>query len=280
MHKLAEAAILGLVQGLTEFLPVSSSGHLILFRDVMGWQLLSDTHLQKLFDVVLHAGTFLALVLYFWRDILQLLRAFLGSLRFGIRDSANRRIAWAIALGTIPAIIAGVAGEELIEEKLGTPVLIAIELILFAFVLLWAERVGRKKRGLKDTRLRDGVLIGCAQALALAPGVSRSGITMTAGLARGMKRETAARFSFLLSIPIVGGAALKGVHDLMKDRGALPEGSTAMFAVGLTTAALSGVLVIGFLLRYVQSRSFTPFVVYRIALGVALLALVAGGVLK
>jgi undecaprenyl-diphosphatase len=280
MHKLLEAAILGLVQGLTEFLPVSSSGHLILFRDLMGWQLLNDEHLNKLFDVVLHAGTFLALVLYFWRDVVQLLGSFLRSLRYGIKNSANRRIAWAIVIGTVPAALAGVAGEKLVERKLGTPLLIAIELIVFALVLLWADRAGRKKRSLKDTRLQDGLFIGLAQAIALAPGVSRSGITMTAGLARGMKRETAARFSFLLSIPIVGGAALKGLHDILKDRAALPDGSMALFAVGLLTAAVSGVLVIGFLLKYLQSRSLTPFVIYRLALGLALLALIATGTLK
>jgi undecaprenyl-diphosphatase len=272
MIDLLRAAILGLVQGLTEFLPVSSSGHLILMRDVFGWQMLGNEHLNKMFDVMLHAGTFLALLLYFYRDIVVLVRAFLVSLRRGIRSSAEGRLAWAIAIGTIPAVVFGVAAQDVIETKLGTPVLVAVELIVFALLLWWAERAGRKQRSLRETGLRDGVWVGLAQALALAPGVSRSGITMTAGLARGMRKETAARFSFLLSIPVVGGTAAYSVLSLIKHPGAMPSDSVGMFVVGLLAAALSGYFVIGYLLRYLQTRSLAPFVVYRIALGLVLLA--------
>ena len=279
MHELIQAAILGLVQGLTEFLPVSSSGHLLLFRDVLGWQLLADDHLNKLFDVVVHAGTFLALLVFFWKDILQLLRAALGQ-KSPSSSPLPPQLAWAIALGTIPAVIAGVAGEEFIEKQLGAPALIAVQLILFALLLLWAERAGRKVRTLKNAGLRDGLVIGIAQALALAPGVSRSGITITAGLALGLTRETAARFSFLLSIPIIGGAAAKSLLDLAQNSAALPDGSLAVFVVGLLTAGLSGFLVIGFLLRYLQTRTLTPFVIYRILLGLTLLLIIAAGTLR
>lgn len=271
MIDLLRAAILGLVQGLTEFLPVSSSGHLILMRDVFGWEMLGNQHLNKMFDVMLHAGTFLALVLYFYKDIVALLRAFVASLRHGVRGNAEGRLAWAIAIGTIPAVVFGVAAQDVIETKLGTPVLVAIQLIVFALILLWAERAGRKQRSLGEAGVRDGVWVGLAQALALAPGVSRSGITMTAGLARGMKKETAARFSFLLSIPVVGGTAAYSVLSLVKHPGAMPSDSVGMFVVGLLAAALSGYFVIGYLLRYLQTRSLAPFVVYRIALGVVLL---------
>lgn len=271
MIDLLRAAILGLVQGLTEFLPVSSSGHLILMRDVFGWEMLGNQHLNKMFDVMLHAGTFLALVLYFYKDIVALLRAFVASLRHGVRGNAEGRLAWAIAIGTIPAVVFGVTAQDVIETKLGTPVLVAIQLIVFALILLWAERAGRKQRSLGEAGVRDGVWVGLAQALALAPGVSRSGITMTAGLVRGMKKETAARFSFLLSIPVVGGTAAYSVLSLVKHPGAMPSDSVGMFVVGLLAAALSGYFVIGYLLRYLQTRSLAPFVVYRIALGVVLL---------
>jgi undecaprenyl-diphosphatase len=271
MVDLIRAAVLGLVQGLTEFLPVSSSGHLILMRDVFGWQMLGNEHLNKMFDVVLHTGTFLALVMYFHRDIVRLARAFAASLRYGIRGDAERRLAWAIALGTIPAAIFGLAAQHLIETKLGTPMLVAAELMIFALILWWAEVAGRKQRALGDAGVRDGVWVGLAQALALAPGVSRSGITMTAGLARGMKKETAARFSFLLSIPVVGGTAAYSILSLIKHPGALPPGSMGMFVVGLLAAAFSGYFVIGYLLRYLQTRSLAPFVVYRLALGAVLL---------
>jgi undecaprenyl-diphosphatase len=271
MVDLIRAAVLGLVQGLTEFLPVSSSGHLILMRDVFGWQMLGNEHLNKMFDVVLHTGTFLALVMYFHRDIVRLARAFAASLRYGIRGDAERRLAWAIALGTIPAAIFGLTAQDLIETRLGTPMLVAAELMVFAVILWWAEVAGRKQRALGEAEVRDGVWVGLAQALALAPGVSRSGITMTAGLARGMKKETAARFSFLLSIPVVGGTAAYSILSLIKHPGALPPGSMGMFVVGLLAAAFSGYFVIGYLLRYLQTRSLAPFVVYRLALGAVLL---------
>jgi undecaprenyl-diphosphatase len=273
--ELLKAAFLGIVQGLTEFLPISSSGHLLLLRQLLGWELLASEHLNKVFDVALHAGTFFALLIYFWRDLLRLLRAFGASLRHGIQGVPERRIAWLILLGTLPAAVAGLLGEQVIEEQLGAPALIAAQLIVFALVLWAADAWGRKVRPLNQVNLMDGLTVGVAQALALSPGVSRSGITMTAGMFLGLTRETAARFSFLLSIPTVGGTALYSLLRLLKHSEALPSDSTGMFVVGMVTAAASGYLCIRYFLRYLQSGSLLPFVLYRLALGGALIAMFA-----
>jgi undecaprenyl-diphosphatase len=274
--ELLKAAILGIVQGVTEFLPISSSGHLILVREVLGWKLLADPHLNKMFDVALHAGTFFALLIYFWKDIGRLLGAFVASLHSGIDGDPERRLVWAIAIGTIPAAIAGVLGEKVIERVLGEPKLVAIELIAFALLLWYADQRGRKRREIGSASLSDGIVLGVAQSLALAPGVSRSGITMTAGLMRGMTRETAARFSFLLSIPIVAGTAAYSALSLVRHN-TLPAGAAPEFLIGMLTATISGYLCVAYFLRYLQTKSLTPFVIYRIVLGVVLLGWMAVG---
>jgi undecaprenyl-diphosphatase len=277
MIELLQAAFLGLVQGLTEFLPISSSGHLLLLRKLLDWELLAGEHLNKVFDVALHAGTFLALVAYFRCDIVRLLRAFGASLRHGIAGVPERRLAWLIVIGTIPAALAGVLGEKVIEDKLGAPALIAGQLVLFALILWAADAWGRRARQLTDANWADGILVGVAQALALSPGVSRAGVTISVGLFLGLTREAAARFSFLLSLPIVGGTALYSLLRLLQHPETVPPGSPGLFAVGLLAAAVSGYLSIRWLLRYLQSRSLLPFVIYRIALGAALLAYVGAG---
>jgi len=268
---LLKAAILGIIQGLTEFLPISSSGHLILARDLLGWNLLANAHLNKIFDVALHAGTFLALVAFFRSDIARLLSAFLASLRHGVGYDPERRLAWAIALGAIPAGVAGVMAERIIEDALRAPLLVATELVVFAVLLWLADRNGRKRRDLSSAGISDGLVVGVAQALALAPGVSRSGITMTACLMRGMTREAAARFSFLLSLPVVGGAAVYSSFSLLSYPGTLPNGAVPIFLVGLVAALISGYLCIRYFLGYLQRHTLTPFVIYRIVLGIALL---------
>jgi undecaprenyl-diphosphatase len=277
MMQLLKAALLGIVQGLTEFLPVSSSGHLLLVEKALHWDLLADPHVGKTFDVALHAGTFLALVIYFRKDVLRLLAAFGASLRYGVKGKEERRLAWFIVIGTVPAAVAGVKWEKVIEEGLGGVTLIAVQLIVFAIVLYLADRLGRKVRRLREANLGDGILVGLAQALALAPGVSRSGITISTGLARGLTRDSAARFSFLLSIPIVGGTAAYSLLKLAKDHAALGGDMPQLFVVGLLAAAISGYLCIRYFLGYLERRSLTPFVIYRIALGVALLAFFRGG---
>ncbi len=270
---LIQATALGIVQGFTEFLPISSSGHLLLVRELTGWELLQDPHLNTVFDVALHAGTFFALILYFWSDILRLFRAFASSLLHGINGDPERRLAWLIVLGTVPAAVAGVAGEDTVESLLRqTPRLIASLLIAFGLLLWLAEWRGRKLRQLSDASWWDGILVGIAQAMALAPGVSRSGVTITMGLARGMKRQTAARFSFLLSIPIVGGAASYSFTSLARKPLALPPDTAVVFLVGMLAATISGYLCIRYFLRYLQTRALAPFIIYRLVVGVALLA--------
>ncbi len=272
-----QAIILGIVQGLTEFLPVSSSGHLILVPWLFNWHvLLEDPELNKTFDVALHLGTFFSLVVYFWRDIGRLLAAWWRTLARRRVDSTDGKLAWLIILSTVPAAIVGVALEDVIVNTLGKPWMIAVLMIVFAGVMYAIDRLARHEREMTQMSWFDALLIGAAQALALAPGVSRSGVTMVTGLALRLKREAAARFSFLMSIPVVGGAAAyKGFAVATEG---LPAGTAMPFAVGMASAALSGFAAIWFLLAYLRSHDFTPFVLYRLAVGVGALVLIAVGV--
>jgi undecaprenyl-diphosphatase len=266
------AIVLGIVQGLTEFAPVSSSGHLILVPWLLGWAKLGSAALDKAFDVALHAGTFVGVVVYFWPQVLRLL-AGTGRLlaRRRIEGDDDRRLALMVLISTIPGAAAGYFAEDLIEQRLGTPLLVAIEIVAFGLLLGAAERFSRKARTLADYRWWDAVVIGLAQAVALAPGVSRSGITMTAALARGSQRQPAAYYSFLISIPIIGGAA--AAKCLALARIGLPPGAAWPFAAGILAAAVSGYFCIRYLLRYLQTRTLQPFVWYRIVVGLALLVL-------
>jgi undecaprenyl-diphosphatase len=271
-----QAIILGIVQGLTEFLPISSSGHLILVPWLFNWHvLLEDPELNKTFDVALHLGTFFSLLVYFWRDIGRLLRAWAGTLARRRVDSTEGKLAWLIILSTIPAAVVGVALEDVIVNTLGKPWMIAVLMIVFAGVMYAIDRLARHEREMAQMGWVDALLIGLAQALSLAPGVSRSGVTMVTGLALRLKREAAARYSFLMSIPVVGGAALyKGLQVAGEG---LPEGSAVPFAAGIASAALSGFAAIWFLLAYLRRHDFTPFVVYRLAVAVGALILMAIG---
>jgi undecaprenyl-diphosphatase len=271
-----QAIVLGIVQGLTEFLPISSSGHLILVPWLFNWHvLLEDPELNKTFDVALHLGTFFSLLVYFWRDIGRLLAAWARTLTRRRVDSVEGKLAWLIILSTIPAAVVGVAFEDVIVNRLGKPWMIAVLMIVFAGVMYAIDRLARHEREMAQMSWLDALLIGAAQALSLAPGVSRSGVTMVTGLALRLKREAAARYSFLMSIPVVGGAALyKGVEVAQEG---LPEGAALPFAVGIASAALSGFAAIWFLLAYLRRHDFTPFVVYRLAIGVGALILMAVG---
>jgi len=272
-----QAIILGLVQGLTEFLPISSSGHLLIVPWLFNWHvLLENPELNKTFDVALHLGTFVSLVVYFWHDIGKLLAAWARSLARRRLDTAEAKIAWLIIVSTIPAAAAGVLLEDIIVEVLGKPWLIALLMIGFAGVMWAADRYARHEREMDQLTWSDALLIGVAQALALSPGVSRSGVTMVAGLFLRLTRESAARYSFLMSIPVVGGAALfKGVQVAQDG---LPAGSAAPFAVGMASAAISGFAAIWFLLAYLRRHDFTIFVIYRLAVGIGMLILIATGV--
>jgi undecaprenyl-diphosphatase len=271
-----QAIILGIVQGLTEFLPISSSGHLIIVPWLFDWQyLLEHPEFNKTFDVALHLGTFIALLVYFWRDILRLLAAWTRTIARRRLDSPEGKLAWLILVSTIPAGIIGVAAEDVIVEWLGKPWMIAALLLAFAFVMYAADRTARLDRAMDQLTWLDALLIGAAQALALAPGVSRSGVTMVAGLFLRLDRESAARYSFLMSIPIIGGAA--AYRGLQIAQEGLPPGTQAAFAAGILSAAVSGFAAIWFLLAYLRRHDFTIFVVYRIVVAVAMIVLMVFG---
>lgn len=258
-----EAIILGLVQGLTEFIPVSSSGHLVLLHHLFG-----ETEAGLAFDVALHIGTLTALVIFFYKEILLLLQGI-----FGRND--HKRLSWLIVAATIPAVFAGLLLKGAAETTFRSVNLVAINLIVVAFIMLAAERYAKryvKKTPLHRVRPSQAMTIGMAQALALVPGVSRSGSTITAGIFAGLDRVAATRFSFLLAIPATFGAVLK----TMIDGGAESlSGEPAIIAAGIVSALLSGLFAIRFLIRYLARHDLSVFAYYRIFLGVTTLAVVA-----
>ncbi len=271
-----EALLLGIVQGLTEFLPISSSGHLILVPWLQEYTFLQDNEsFNKTFDVALHAGTLVAAIGYFRHEVVTFARAFLRSLRRRAIESNEERVAWAIAVGTVPAVLVGGLGASLIEDHLGEPWLIAILLIVFGLLLLDADSRPETRR-LDSVSVRDGLLIGLAQAIALAPGTSRSGVTITAARYLGLDRESAARISFLLLIPAVAGATAYSAYKAVSD--GLPDGVAGPMIVGTIASAVSGYLAIAFLLRFVSTHSYKPFVYYRFAAAAFVLLLIATGV--
>ncbi|HVL06625.1 MAG TPA: undecaprenyl-diphosphate phosphatase [Acidimicrobiales bacterium] len=271
----SHAIVLGITQGLSEFLPISSSGHLILVPWLFGWEELTgaaNADLNKTFDVALHVGTILASLVYFRNDLLRFAGAALTSIRTRSVTTTDQRMAWLLLLSAIPGAIVGAGLEDFINENLGQIWLIAVMLIVFGLVLLVADRLpGDKKEG--DYGPRQALGMGLAQAAALSPGVSRSGITITAGRFLGFDRNAAARLSFLMSMPITGGAALyKGVELAVEG---LPPGTAPAFFWGIVASAVTGLAAVWLVLTVVRTRSFLPFVVYRVAAGVAVLALLA-----
>jgi len=263
------------VQGLTEFLPISSSGHLIIVPWLQEYTFLTENDsFNKTFDVALHGGTLIAAIAFFRSEVWRLIVGFVTVVRKRAIETSEERLAIAIAIGTIPAVIAGGLASDFIDEHLGEPWMIAIQLIFFAALLDWADHKAQQ-RSLERTQVRDGLWIGLAQILALAPGTSRSGITITAGRFLGLDRDAAARFSFLLLIPIVAGATLfKGISAVHEG---LPSGVAGPMVVGTVAAAVSGYFAIVFLLRLVRTTSYRPFVLYRYAAGVAILIVIATG---
>jgi undecaprenyl-diphosphatase len=271
-----EALLLGIVQGLTEFLPISSSGHLILVPWLQDYHFLQDNEaFNKTFDVALHAGTLAAVLVYFRADIARLLRALWASLRRRAIAGPDERLAWAIVVGTIPAVIAGGLGESFIEDHLGDPWQIAILIIFFGLLLGYADR-RPQRQGLNEVSPRQGLYIGLAQVLSLAPGVSRSGITITAGRFLGLDRDSAARISFLLLAPVTAGAVAYKALEVASE--GLPKGVVGPMIVGTLAAAVSGYLAIAGLIAFVRRRSYDVFVAYRVLLGIVLLGLIASGV--
>ncbi len=272
---LYQAFVLGLVQGLSEFLPISSSGHLILTRWLFGWDDPGEASIEKAFDVALHFGTLMAVLAYFRRDLGRYVREGVRLLWRRERPiDTDGRIAWLLVVATIPAVIVGGLFEDAIDTRLGTPAIIAISLIVFGLLLGWADR-RPGDRAVDDLGLRDAVIIGLAQTLALNPGTSRSGITMTAARQIGFDRDAAARVSFLLSVPVIAGAVVVKLGGLLVD--GVPDGLGWALVVGVTTSAVSGWCAVWGTLRLVRTRTFAPFVVYRVVVGVAVLLALAAG---
>ena len=265
-----QAVILALVQAITEFLPVSSTAHLFLIPWLLGW---GDPGLT--FTMAVHAGTLAGVILYFLRTWLALGFAALGLAypREAKPDEVarSRRMFWCIVIGTIPGALAGAFLEHSVETTFRSPVLMGSMLIVVAGLMWVAEEQARHTRGMETVGLGDAVTIGTAQAIALIPGVSRSGITITVGLFRGMTREAAARFTFLLSTPIIAGASAKKLLELRHT--GLAEDARTAFLIGGVVSAVAGYLVIAFFLRYLQTRTLKLFIYYRIVLGVVVLAL-------
>jgi undecaprenyl-diphosphatase len=267
------AVVLGIVQGLSEFLPISSSGHLLLVPWLFGWHDFADKKVEKAFDVALHLGTLVAVVGYFWSDLVVYVRD-------GVRTVVRRerptttegRLAWLFVLSAIPAAIVGAVLQDTIDEHLGEPWIIAVSLIVFGVLLWWADRLPGR-RTVDGFATGDALKIGAAQVLALNPGTSRSGITMTAGRYVGFTRDAAARVSFLMAIPVTAGAVLLKLAKLAKD--GVPHGLGGPMVIGVVTSAVFGWLAVWGMLRLIRTRSFTPFVVYRMLAGAAVLIILA-----
>jgi undecaprenyl-diphosphatase len=272
-----QAFVLGVVQGATELLPVSSSGHLVLVPWLGDWTYLEDhPDFNKTFDVALHLGTLFAVVGYFFHELVAMVRAFFRTLRTRRLETPDERLAWIVVVATIPAAVVGLAFEDPITEHLGEPWQIAILLAVFAGVLWLVDRRPAVRQA-HELSLREGLVVGVAQALALAPGVSRSGITITAGRMFRLDRDAAARLSFLLVVPtVLGAVVLKGVKDVLL--GDLPTSWKGPFVVGVLAAWGTGLLAIEWLLGYVRRHTYGLFVVYRLVVAALIVVLIVSGV--
>jgi undecaprenyl-diphosphatase len=264
-----QALVLGIVQGLTEFLPISSSGHLILVPYLLGW---TDPFIKSLaFSVMLHMGTLVALLAYFWRDWARLVPAGLSALAGrSLAGDPDRRLAWLIAATLPPAVLFGVVLGDFFAEQVRRPLLVALMLVIGAAILWLADRLGRKTDGIERLGFPGAFGIGCAQALALVPGISRSGISISAGLGLGLSREEATRFSFLMATPVVAGAGIFELRKMLTGEVA-GDVNVAVVGIGFAAAAVSGLAAIHVLLRFVRAHSMAAFVVYRLLLAALVL---------
>jgi undecaprenyl-diphosphatase len=265
---LSQAILLAIIQGLTEFLPISSSGHLYAISWLLGWQ---DQGLA--FDIALHLGTLAAVIIYFFRDWMQIIATGLGMNYAPDQNLArNSKLLWLLMAATVPVGLAGLAFKDAAETSLRTPWVIGGMLIGVGLLMYWGERTGHRTKDIAALSTADAMAIGVSQALAVVPGTSRSGITMTAGLFRDLDRPTAARFSFLLSTPAIGAAGAKALYDGLKEEGARSLFTTETM-VGILVSGVVGWLVIRYLMRYLARNSFGIFIWYRIAFGILLIAL-------
>jgi undecaprenyl-diphosphatase len=261
--------VLGLVQGLTEFIPVSSSGHLVLGQRLFGWH----HNLNMSFNVAVHLGTLLALLVYFRREWIALIKGFFTSLATGPRGWAfDQRLAWMLVLASIPAALAGALFGDAIEAHLQTPAWVAMFIVVGAVAMLAAELWGARSRDFEGLRVYDAGIVGTAQVLALAPGISRSGITISGGMLAGLDREAAARFAFLISAPIIAGAGLWEGQKLVRQG---MGGHVGIFLVGFAASAVTGFIAIKFMLAFLKKHTLTPFIIYRFVLAAVVLIVLA-----
>ncbi|CAN5540654.1 undecaprenyl-diphosphate phosphatase [soil metagenome] len=272
MDQLIKAIVLGIIQGLTEFIPISSSAHLRIIPALLGWQ-----DMGSAFTAVIQLGTLIATFVYFRKDIKALIKGFILALkRKDFFVNPESRIFLLLILGTIPIAVFGLVFKKFITGPARGLYVISASMIILAIVLYIAEKVSRKEKAMKDISIMDGVAIGFAQVLALIPGVSRSGSTITAGLFRGLKRDVAARYSFLLSIPAI---SLSGLYELYSERAELLHSNLVMLVVATIVSGIVGYLSIAFLINYLKKHSNMIFVIYRIIFGIVILLLVIYGVL-
>jgi len=272
---LLEALVLGVVQGLTEFLPISSTGHLILTEELLG---IPQDKFGLQFDAAIHLGTLTAVLFYFHATVRRLVIEWLASLRSrDWRSSPDSTLAWLLVIGTIPAAVAGALIESTAESELRDPAIVGVMLLVFCLPMVLAERSKPGERGIYSAGIKDAVLLGLAQSVALIPGVSRSGITISTGMLAGFRREEAASFAFLLSVPVIAGAGAKQIFDVLREDTA--GAGADVYAVGLIAAAVVGYAAVAFLMHFLRVRSLLSFVGYRVVLGLTVLSLVVAGVL-
>lgn len=273
MEDIFKAIVLGIIQGTTEFIPISSTAHLRIIPALLGWK-----DIGAAYTAVMQIGTLIATLIYFRKDIFSLTEGFIQA--FKKKDfltNYESRIFILIIIGTIPISVCGLLFKRFIEGEARGLYVISAALILLAIVLYIAEKVSSKKKDLSEITVKDGIVIGCAQALALIPGSSRSGVTITAGLFRGLKRDVAARYSFLLSIPAI---ALSGLYELYKERHVLLDENLLSLSIATIVSGVVGYLSIAFLINYLKTRSNLIFIIYRIALGILILILLSKGILQ
>lgn len=264
---LFQALILGIIQGATEFLPISSSGHLVLFPAFLGWDSPS-----LVFDTSVHLATLIAVVAVFWRDLIMLIISWWRGLKNGRPfESTESRLAWWVIVGTVPGVLAGLFLEDTFESFFASPRAAGCFLLLTAVLLVLAEVLGRRRRDITTVTWLDSLLIGVGQAAAISPGLSRSGTTMAVGMFRGITRESAARFSFILSVPIITGAGLVQLYDLLRYGNFSAEATSLL--IGFLSAAISGYLAIRWFMSYLRKRPLYPFSIYCVAVGVLAIVL-------
>ncbi len=273
MEDIIKAIVLGTIQGLTEFIPISSTAHLRIIPALLGWK-----DIGAAYTAVIQIGTLIATLIYFKKDIFSLSNGFIQAFKKkDFLSNYESRIFILIIIGTIPISVCGLLFKRFIEGEARGLYVISAALILLAIVLYIAEKVSSKRKDLSEITFKDGIVIGCAQALALIPGSSRSGVTITAGLFRGLKRDVAARYSFLLSIPAI---ALSGLYELYKERDVLLDENLLSLSIATLVSGIVGYLSIAFLISYLKTRSNLIFIIYRIALGILILILLSQGILQ